>query len=162
MRLATRSHHHHHQGTRLDYQLVSGIQPTGNIHIGNYFGALKQWVAFQEPDQALLAQLRPKEPAAAASCFEQARYLPPVFQIVDLHSLTTLRDSQQLQRNIHEITAVLLGCGIDPAKCLLFKQSAVPFVGNLCWILATLATVPQLNRFPQYKVCIFTLKFCLY
>ncbi|KAI2809741.1 Tryptophan--tRNA ligase, mitochondrial [Blomia tropicalis] len=128
-------------------QILSGIQPTGNIHLGNYFGAINQWVKYQDglrSNQEFLTQLNDN-----GSMYDQ--FLPPIYQIVDMHSITTSHDSNRLRDNIFDITAVLLGCGIDPEKCILFKQSSVPLNGYLCWILATISTMPQLSRFPQFK-----------
>lgn len=141
---------HSSQNVKHPFQILSGIQPTGNIHLGNYFGAIKQWVEYQSPNDQLLSRLNSTVPREDG----QRPYLPPIYQIVDMHSLTTVHDPQSLHKNIFEIAATLLACGIDPSKAILFKQSSVPYVGHLCWILATISTVSQLNRFPQYKVCI--------
>lgn len=131
-------------------QILSGIQPTGNIHLGNYFGAIKQWVEYQNGPNADLANLLQSGDKIA----NNMKYLPPVFQIVDMHSITTWQEPDKLRHNIFEIVAVLLGCGIDPQKCILFKQSSLPYVGYLCWILSCISTMSQLSRFPQFKVCI--------
>lgn len=132
-----------------NYRVLSGIQPTGKIHLGNYFGAIKQWVDLQMPTNlpALINTIDDKNEKSYSP-----KYLPPIFQIVDLHSLTLSHDPDKLRQCTSEITAVLLGCGIDPEKCILFKQSSVPYHGYLCWILTTLTTLPQLHRFPQFKV----------
>nr|XP_027205954.1 tryptophan--tRNA ligase, mitochondrial-like [Dermatophagoides pteronyssinus] len=133
-----------------DHRILSGIQPTGSIHLGNYFGAIKQWVDLQEPQ--LLPPLIDLERQTDNDSIEyKPKYLPPIFQIVDLHSLTTSNNPDKLRENVLEITAVLIGCGIDTNRCLLFKQSSIPYHGYLCWILTTLTTLPQLYRFPQFK-----------
>lgn len=127
-------------------QVLSGIQPTGSIHLGNYFGAIKQWTEYQNgPHEDLLTANVPAP--------SNIQYLPPVIQIVDMHSITTSHDSELLHNNIFDIAAVLLACGIDPKKCVLFKQSSVPLTAYLCWVLCSISTMPQLSRFPQFKVC---------
>lgn len=134
-------------------QVLSGIQPTGSIHLGNYFGAIRQWVQFQDGLTADLVS----PPSSGNVAQGNVHYLPPVIQIVDMHSITTSQGAKSLRDNIFDIAAVLLACGIDPKKCLLFKQSSVPLNGYLCWVLACLSTMPQLNRFPQFKASLFSL-----
>lgn len=136
-----------------DHRILSGIQPTGSIHLGNYFGAIKQWIDLQQP-QPLPSLIVQEKQTNDDSNEYKPKYLPPIFQIVDLHSLTMSNDPDKLRHNIFEITAVLIGCGIDPNCCLIFKQSSIPYHGYLCWILTTLTTLPQLHRFPQFKVSI--------
>ncbi|OTF75939.1 tryptophan-tRNA ligase, mitochondrial-like protein [Euroglyphus maynei] len=133
-----------------DHRILSGIQPTGSIHLGNYFGAIKQWVDLQQP-QLLSPLIESEKQKNDESIKYEPIYLPPIFQIVDLHSLTMSNNPDKLRENVLEITALLIGCGIDPNRCLLFKQSSVPYHGYLCWILTTLTTLPQLHRFPQFK-----------
>ena len=132
-------------------QILSGIQPTGNIHLGNYFGAIKQWVQYQNCPSEDLVIVNPESSADQLSC--GTKYLPPLIQIVDMHSITTCHEPEKLRNNIFDIAAVLLGSGIDPKKCILFKQSSVPLNAHLFWILACISTMPQLSRFPQFKVC---------
>ncbi|UXI17978.1 Centaurin-gamma [Sarcoptes scabiei] len=138
-----------------EYRVVSGIQPTGSIHLGNYFGAIQQWTNLQEPKyfESILSENRKESIDSRETVQPKLRpcYLQPIFQIVDLHSLTVSHQPDKLRRNILEITAVLLGCGIETNKSILFKQSAIPYHGYLCWILSTLTTISQLNRFPQFK-----------
>lgn len=134
-----------------NYRVLSGIQPTGSIHLGNYFGAIKQWVDLQMP-RDLPALINTKTLDDKTNKSFSPKYLPPIFQIADLHSLTLSHDSDKLRQYTIEIAAVLLGCGLDPDKCILFKQSSVPYHGYLCWIITTLTTLPQLHRFPQFKV----------
>jgi len=108
--------------------LLSGIKPTGDMHIGNYFGAIKQFVEMQNED-----------------------YESYVF-VADLHALTTVTDRDELKRNIFNITAVYMACGLDPQKTVLFQQSAIG--GELCemtWIFNCLTTVPYLERAHAYK-----------
>lgn len=112
----------------------SGIQPTGSLHLGNYFGAVKQWVddikttvkSTNERDQRL-------------------------FSIVDLHAITLPQDPKELRRNTLDMAASLIGCGLDPEKAILFQQSTVHQHAELCWILGCLFSVPNLQRLSQYK-----------
>ncbi|GBP15826.1 Tryptophan--tRNA ligase, mitochondrial [Eumeta japonica] len=108
-------------------RVLSGIQPTGGIHLGNYFGAVRRWVELQDTGDDLMI------------C------------IADLHSLTTYQDPQILQQNILELTAYLLASGIDPERSILFLQSSVPRHSELCWILTCMATYARLAHLPQYK-----------
>lgn len=107
-------------------KLFSGIQPSGTLHIGNYFGALKQWVDMMQRYDCL-------------------------FCIVDYHALTTVRDPALLRTNTIEGVKDLLAIGIDPAKCILFKQSDVQEHTELAWIFECLVTVPFLMQAHAYK-----------
>src|SRR5690606_8667554 len=91
-------------------RIFSGIQPTGDLHIGNYLGAIRHWVNMQHEHESLIC-------------------------IVDLHALTTLPSPQKLQNYIRELAAALLASGIDPDKASIFPQSAVPAHCELAWIL---------------------------
>ncbi len=106
--------------------VFSGIQPTGSIHIGNYFGAIKQWVNGQ--DDAL-----------------------NIFCLVDMHALTVPQAPEALRSQIVETATVLLAAGIDPAKSRLFVQSDVHQHGELTWYLSCIASMGQLNRMTQFK-----------
>ena len=106
--------------------VFSGIQPTGGIHIGNYFGAIKHWVNGQ--DDAL-----------------------NIFCLVDMHALTVPQDPAALRSQIVETATVLLAAGIDPAKSRLFVQSDVHEHGELTWYLSCVASMGQLNRMTQFK-----------
>lgn len=107
--------------------LLSGIQPTGDMHIGNYFGAIKQFVDLQDS------------------------YDSYVF-IADLHALTTVQDAETLRRNIFNITATYLACGLDPKKVTLFQQSAIGGeLAEMTWIFNCITTVPYLERAVAYK-----------
>ncbi|CAH0557464.1 unnamed protein product [Brassicogethes aeneus] len=108
-------------------RIFSGIQPTGQIHLGNYLGAIAQWVKMQDNNEDML------------------------ISIVDLHSMTLPHDPKQLEKNILEMTATLLGCGIDPEKVTLFQQSTVHQHTELCWNLACVATMARLAHLPCYK-----------
>ncbi|BDE08224.1 tryptophan--tRNA ligase [Vulcanimicrobium alpinum] len=106
--------------------VFSGIQPTGSIHIGNYFGAIKQWVTGQDDAEN-------------------------IFCLVDMHALTVPQDPAALRAQILETATVLLAAGIDPAKSRLFVQSDVREHGELTWYLSCVAAMGQLGRMTQYK-----------
>jgi len=106
--------------------VFSGIQPTGQIHIGNYFGAVKRWAAEQDRNQN-------------------------IFCLVDMHALTVPQDPAVLRAQILETAAILFAAGIDPAKSELFVQSDVAEHGELSWYLSCVASMGQLNRMTQYK-----------
>lgn len=107
-------------------RVLSGIQPTGSIHIGNYLGAIKQWVKLQEKNEC-------------------------VFFIADLHSLTIPYKPKELQKNILETAIVYLATGIDPQKSIFFIQSDVKEHTELCWLLNTVCPIGDLERMTQYK-----------
>ena len=107
-------------------RVVSGIQPTGNLHLGNLLGAILRWVRMQDETECL-------------------------FFLADLHALTVDIDPAELQSNVREMAAALIASGIDPAKSLLFRQSAVPAHAELCWILNGTARMGWLNRMTQWK-----------
>ncbi|MEK7664135.1 MAG: tryptophan--tRNA ligase [Patescibacteria group bacterium] len=107
-------------------RVVSGIQPTGQIHIGNYLGAIKQWVELQENNECL-------------------------FFIADLHSLTVPYDPKELHGKIMEKTMAYIAAGIDPDKSILFVQSQVKELTELAWLLNTICPVGELERMTQYK-----------
>ena len=107
-------------------RILSGIQPTGSIHIGNYLGAIKHWVSLQEK----------------ADC---------IFFIADLHSLTIPYNSSALQKNILDAAIAHLAVGIDPSKSILFVQSQVKEHTELCWLLTTITPIGDLQRMTQYK-----------
>ncbi|KAG8191201.1 hypothetical protein JTE90_011884 [Oedothorax gibbosus] len=113
--------------TKHKQTIFSGIQPTGVPHLGNYFGAIKQWSSLQNEGK---------------HC---------VFSIVDLHSITLPQDPQVLRNNIHVMAACLMACGINPEKSLFFLQSQVPQHTELQWILACYTTMARLAHLPQYK-----------
>lgn len=107
--------------------LFSGIQPTGNIHIGNYLGALRNWVALQDDDY---------------NC---------VYCVVDLHAITVPQDPTEFYADRHSAAKVLLAMGIDPDRSLFYFQSQVPQHTELAWILSTIASTGQLKRMTQFK-----------
>ncbi|XP_034241429.1 tryptophan--tRNA ligase, mitochondrial [Thrips palmi] len=108
-------------------RIVSGIQPTGSLHLGNYLGAIKKWVELQNSG-------------------EEAFY-----SIADLHAITVPQDPKTLQQGILEMTASLLACGVDPKKCVLFQQSKVVYHTQLCWVLASLTTMAKLGQQAQLR-----------
>ncbi len=110
----------------MDKVIFSGVQPSGNLHIGNYIGALKQWVKMQV-------------------------YTESIFCIVDLHAITSPQDPKILKEKILEATALYLACGIDPKKAHIFVQSENPDHTSLAWILNCIAPFGQLERMTQFK-----------
>lgn len=112
-------------------RVVSGIQPTGNLHLGNYLGAIRNWVRMQD-DVA----------AKGGEC---------LFFLADLHSLSEHIDRDVRIAGVRDMTAVLLASGIDPAKAVLFNQSRVAAHAELCWLLNGTARMGWLNRMTQWK-----------
>lgn len=109
-------------------RVISGIKPTGDVHIGNYFGAIKQWVDFQNKSD-----------------------VENYFFIADLHALTTIQDKVVLQKNIITIVKTYLAVGLNPKKVTVFKQSDIPEVTELAWIFNCITTMPQLMRGHSFK-----------
>ncbi len=107
-------------------RVFSGIQPSGNLHVGNYLGALKNWVSIQD---------------------EYENY----FCIVDLHALTVPQDPKVLRQKIREVAAIYLASGIDPEKSVVFRQSRVSGHAELSWLLNCVARVGELSRMTQFK-----------
>jgi tryptophanyl-tRNA synthetase len=107
-------------------RVVSGIQPTGGLHLGNLLGAILRWVRMQDEAECL-------------------------FFLADLHALTIDIDPAELHSNVREMAAALIASGIDPTKSTLFRQSAVPAHSELCWILNGTARMGWLNRMTQWK-----------
>lgn len=106
--------------------VLSGVQPSGNLTLGNYLGAIRNWVPFQE----------------AHDCF---------FCIVDLHALTVPQDPEKLKRSTLEVAATYMASGIDPKKSTIFVQSTVPAHSELSWLLSCLTPLGWLNRMTQFK-----------
>jgi tryptophanyl-tRNA synthetase len=107
-------------------RIFSGIQPTGRKHLGNYIGAIRQYVEGQDRGEA-------------------------IFCIVDLHAITVDYDPRELRETVHDTTAILLAAGLDPERCILFRQSDVHEHTELCWLLCTLSPWGDLNRMHQWK-----------
>jgi tryptophanyl-tRNA synthetase len=106
--------------------LLSGIQPSGELHLGNYFGAIKQFVDLQDSYEAFV-------------------------MIADLHALTTMQNADELRAYTLRTTAAYLACGLDPAKVHLFRQSYIPEHTELAWVFNCITTVPYLERAHAYK-----------
>ncbi|XP_068602666.1 tryptophan--tRNA ligase, mitochondrial [Brachionichthys hirsutus] len=109
-------------------RVFSGIQPTGVPHLGNYLGALENWVALQD------------------------QYPSVLYGIVDLHAITQPQDPARLRGNILDAVASLLACGVDPERAILFQQSQVSEHAELSWILGCLTSMPRLRHLPQWKM----------
>ena len=107
-------------------RIFSGIKPTGKLHIGNYLGAIKNWVELQDKYEC-------------------------IYSIVDYHAMTVPYDPQELRENTIELAVDLLASGIDPKKSIFFLQSHVPEHTELAWILDTITPVAELNRMTQFK-----------
>lgn len=107
-------------------RILSGIQPTGTLHLGNYFGMMRAAIDLQNQGEAF-------------------------YFIADLHALTTVHDSGTLQRNVKSVAIDFLACGLDPEKVCFFRQSAVPVVTELSWILSTVTPMGLLERCHSYK-----------
>jgi tryptophanyl-tRNA synthetase len=107
-------------------RIFSGIQPTGNLHLGNYLGAIRNWVALQHDYDC-------------------------IFCIVDLHALTLPQDPKELRAQTREVTAAYIAAGIDPERCIIFNQSTVPGHAQLAWLLGCLTPLGWLNRMTQFK-----------
>ena len=111
-------------------RVVSGIQPTGNLHLGNYLGAIRNWVRMQD------------EMEDGAQC---------LFFLADLHAISQPHDPAELKRATLEMAAALVACGIDPARSILFNQAQVPAHAELQWLLSGTARMGWLNRMTQWK-----------
>jgi len=111
-------------------RIFSGIQPTGRKHLGNFIGAIRQYVAGQDP----------ADPAAAIFC------------IVDLHAITVDYDPIELRERVHDTAAILLASGLDPERCILFRQGDVREHAELTWLLGAVTAWGDLNRMHQWKV----------
>ena len=107
-------------------KIFSGIQPSGEFHLGNYLGAMKNWVKLQEENEC-------------------------IFSIVDLHAITVDYDAKTYSERILNATKDALAVGIDPAKSVLFRQSDILEHTELGWLLNTITTMGELNRMTQYK-----------
>lgn len=134
-------------------KIVSGIQPTGAIHLGNYFGAIKRWVDLQESDDSVFfiadlhAMTMPYVRESHGHSTTTSHRTAIAFYFVSLYS----QEPKQLTDNIFELTATLLACGIDPNKSTLFLQSTVHQHTELSWIFNCLTTMNRLSQLPQFK-----------
>jgi tryptophanyl-tRNA synthetase len=107
-------------------RIFSGIQPTGRKHLGNYIGAIRQYVEGQERAEAL-------------------------YCIVDLHATTVPYEPAVLRERVHDTTAILLAAGLDPERCILFRQGDVQEHAELCWLLTSVTAIGELNRMHQFR-----------
>ena len=123
-------------------RVVSGIQPTGNLHLGNYLGAIRNWVAMQDEVHAGDPQDMGGDAGGPSEC---------LFFLADLHAISQPHDPAELRRNTLEMAAALVACGIDPDKSVLFNQSQVPAHAELQWLLMGTARMGWLGRMTQWK-----------
>jgi tryptophanyl-tRNA synthetase len=107
-------------------RILTGLQPSGKLHVGNYFGAMKPAVELQQQGEGF-------------------------YFIADYHAMTSGRDAAALRHNIRELAIDFLACGLDPEKSVFFRQSAVPEVNELAWILSTVCPMPLLAKCHSYK-----------
>tara|TARA_B100001057_G_scaffold47723_1_gene42516 strand:+ start:1527 stop:2528 length:1002 start_codon:yes stop_codon:yes gene_type:complete len=109
-------------------KIFSGVQPTGNLHLGNYLGAIKNFVELNNDSEN--------------KC---------VFCVVDLHAITVKQDPKELRNNIRETVATFIACGINPEKSIIFNQSTVTAHSEAAWLLSCIARMGWLNRMTQFK-----------
>jgi tryptophanyl-tRNA synthetase len=107
--------------------IFSGIQPTGRKHLGNYIGAITQYVAGQD------------------------RGDPAIYCVVDLHATTVEYDPAALREGLYDLTALLIASGLDPERCILFRQGDVQEHAELCWLLSSVTPIGELNRMHQFR-----------
>ncbi len=107
-------------------RVLSGVQPTGNLHLGNYLGAIRNWVPFQQTHEC-------------------------VYMLADLHAITVPQDPIKLRQSVRETAAALIACGINPNTSVIFPQSAVSAHAELAWVLSCLTPLGWLNRMTQFK-----------
>src|SRR5215470_13877655 len=107
-------------------RIFSGIQPTGRKHLGNHLGAIRGYVEGQDRGEA-------------------------IYCIVDLHALTVGPDPAELRRSVYDTTAILLAAGLDPARCILFRQSDVREHTELTWLLSSVTELGRLQRMHQFR-----------
>ena len=107
-------------------RIFSGVQPTGNLHLGNYLGAIKNWIALQDDFEC-------------------------IYCVVDLHAITVPQNPCALRRSVREVAACLIASGINPEKSILFNQSRVPQHAELAWVFNCVARLGWLNRMTQFK-----------
>ena len=108
-------------------RIFSGIQPTGRKHLGNYIGAIRQYVEGQD------------------------RGDPAIYCVVDLHAISVDYDPADLRERVYDTTAILLAAGLDPERCILFRQSDVREHTELCWLLSSVTATGELNRMHQFR-----------
>lgn len=106
--------------------VLSGIQPTGNLHLGNYLGSIANWIGLQETHNC-------------------------IFGVMNLHAITLPQNPKELEQNVLDAAAVYLACGLNPKKSTIFVQSQVPQHAELAWVLSTITPIGWLNRMTQFK-----------
>ena len=109
--------------------IFSGVQPTGNLHLGNYLGAIKNFVDLQNNESNY-------------KC---------LYCVVDMHAITVWQEPEFLKRSIREVIAIFLSAGLDPNKSVIFNQSKVSSHAELAWIFNCVSRLGWLNRMPQFK-----------
>ncbi len=107
-------------------RIFSGVQPTGNLHLGNYLGAIRNWVRLQNDYEC-------------------------IFCMVDMHAITVWQDPAELRKNTREVAAGMIAAGVDPKRNVLFNQSMVPAHAELAWVFNCVARLGWLNRMTQFK-----------
>ncbi|MEE8506925.1 MAG: tryptophan--tRNA ligase, partial [Kiloniellales bacterium] len=107
-------------------RIFSGVQPTGNLHLGNYLGAIRNFVALQDEYEC-------------------------IYCVVDMHAITVRQDPAELTAHTREVTAAYLAAGIDPTRCVIFNQSQVTAHAELAWIFNCVTRLGWLNRMTQFK-----------
>jgi tryptophanyl-tRNA synthetase len=107
-------------------RIFSGVQPTGNLHLGNYLGAIRNWVSLQDDYDC-------------------------IFCVVDMHAITVWQDPNELKANTREVAAAMVASGVDPQRNIIFNQSQVPAHAELAWIFNCVARLGWLNRMTQFK-----------
>lgn len=107
-------------------RIFSGAQPTGNLHLGNYLGAIRNWVKLQDNYEC-------------------------IYCVVDMHAITIFKEPDELVHNVHEVAACMLAAGVDPKKHILFNQSRVPAHAELAWVLNCVARIGWMSRMTQFK-----------
>lgn len=117
---------HKHDIPKVKARIVSGVQPTGSLHLGNYLGAIRHWAELQQSHQCLLF-------------------------IADMHAITVPQDPKMLKKNTRQTAAAYIACGIDPDQAVIFPQSAVRAHAELAWILSCHTPLGWLNRMTQFK-----------
>ena len=109
-------------------KIFSGVQPTGNLHLGNYLGAIKNFVKLNDEKEN--------------KC---------IFCVVDLHAITVKQNPEELKNNIRKTVATFIACGIEPKKSIIFNQSKVKAHSEAAWIFSCIARMGWLNRMTQFK-----------
>ncbi len=112
--------------TTFQPRVFSGMQPTGNLHLGNYLGAMLNWIKLQETHEC-------------------------IYCVVDLHAITVWQEPKELRKAILDVTAAYLACGLDPKRSIIFNQSQVPEHAELAWVFNCVARMGWLNRMTQFK-----------